>query len=415
MKIETQRFVDRYVGTLICRIFSMYYWFVNKESATVEPQPQKILIILLSEMGALVLAYPMFQYLKQKYPRAELYVMLFEKNREVVELLGIVGPENIIAIKDDSMQKFIRGTLTGLSKMRTLKFDTVIDCELFSRISSILAFLSGAAVRVGFHPHTQEGLYRGNFMNRPVPYNPYHHISRQFLTLVEAIDSVTHPRAKHEVTDQKIEIPAIRLEAQEIEKARTKLFAKAPELEGKKIVLIYPGGGLLPIRAWPLENYCALAEEVLKRGYAAGIIGLAQDKEIARAILAHTRSQSCVDLTGYTKTIRELMLIFHFSSLLITNDGGPGHFAAMTPIPAIIFYGPETPALYGPLDEKALNIFLGLSCSPCVTAYNHRNSPCDGDNLCLKKIKPEYVLSKALKILEGSEVQPRRRPKKRPV
>jgi ADP-heptose:LPS heptosyltransferase len=295
MKIETQRFVDRYVGTLICRIFSMYYWFVNKESATVEPQPQpqKILIILLSEMGALVLAYPMFQYLKQKYPRAELYVMLFEKNREVVELLGIVGPENIIAIKDDSMQKFIRGTLTGLSKMRTLKFDTVIDCELFSRISSILAFLSGAAVRVGFHPHTQEGLYRGNFMNRPVPYNPYHHISRQFLTLVEAIDSVTHPRAKHEVTDQKIEIPAIRLEAQEIEKARTKLFAKAPELEGKKIVLIYPGGGLLPIRAWPLENYCALAEEVLKRGYAAGIIGLPGQGDRARDPGAHPQSKLC--------------------------------------------------------------------------------------------------------------------------
>ena len=313
MKIETQRFIDHYAGTLICRIFSLYYRLFKKESATVETQ--KILIILLSEMGALVLAHPMFQRLKEKYPRAKLYVMLFEKNREVVELLGIVPPENIIAINDASMLTFIRDTLNGLFRMRKLKFDTVIDCELFSRISSILAFLSGAAVRVGFHPHTQEGLYRGNFMNRPVPYNPYHHISRQFLTLVEAIDSVTHPRAKHKVTDQKFEIPAIRVEAQEIENARKKLFEKAPELEDKKIVLIYPGGGLLPIRAWPLENYCTLTEELLNREYAVGIIGLAQDKEVARVILSHTRSRSCVDLTGYTKTIRELMLIFHFSSL----------------------------------------------------------------------------------------------------
>jgi len=299
------------------------------------------------------------------------------------------------------MLTFVRDTLRGLTRMRKLKFDAAIDCELFSRISSILAFLSGAAVRVGFHPHTQEGLYRGNFMNRPVPYNPYHHISRQFLTLVEAIDSVTQPRAKHEAVDQKFEIPAIRAQAQEIENAKKNLFTKAPELEGKKIVLIYPGGGLLPIRAWPLENYCTLAEALLNRGYAVGIIGLAQDKEIASVILSHTRSRSCADLTGYTRTIRELMLIFHFSSLLITNDGGPGHFAAMTPIPAIIFYGPETPALYGPLDKKALNIFLGLSCSPCVTAYNHRNSPCDGDNLCLKKIGPNEVLAQALEILEG--------------
>ncbi|MBT8365489.1 MAG: glycosyltransferase family 9 protein [Deltaproteobacteria bacterium] len=403
MRIETQRFVDRYVGTLICRIFSLYYRLFKKESDTVETQ--KILLILLSEMGALVLAHPMFQRLKEKYPQARLYVMLFEKNREVVELIGIVPPQNIITINDTSMLTFTRDTLNGLFRMRKLKFDTVIDCELFSRISSILAFLSGAAVRVGFHPHTQEGLYRGNFMNRPVLYNPYHHISRQFLTLVEAIDSATHPRAKHQVPDQKLKIPAIQVESQEIENARKKLFARAPELEGKKIVLIYPGGGLLPIRAWPLDYYCTLTDELLHRGYAVCVIGLAEDKEVAGVVLSHARSRSCVDLTGYTKTIRELMLIFHFSSLLITNDGGPGHFAAMTPIPAIIFYGPETPALYGTLDENALNIFLGLSCSPCVTAYNHRNSPCDGDNLCLKKISPDELLTKALEILEGPKVQ----------
>jgi lipopolysaccharide heptosyltransferase II len=403
MKIETQRFIDRYAGTLICRILSVYYRLFKKEPAAVEPQ--KILIILLSEMGALVLAHPMFQRLKEKYPRAELYVMLFEKNREVVDLLGLVAPENIIPINDSDMLTFIKDTLGGLIRMRKLKLDTVIDCELFSRISSILAFFSGAAVRVGFHPHTQEGLYRGNFMNRPVPYNPYHHISRQFLTLVEAIESNTDPRAKHPVPDEKLEIPALTVGSQEIEDARKALTAKAPQLDGKKLVLIYPGGGLLPIRAWPLENYCTLAQALLDRGYAVGIIGLAQDKAVAHTILSRSGSENCVDLTGYTKTIRELMLIFHFSTLLVTNDGGPGHFAALTPIPAIIFYGPETPALYGPLGDNARNIFVNLSCSPCVTAYNHRNSPCDGDNLCLKKISPEEILSKALKILEGSTVQ----------
>ncbi len=399
MKVNTQRLIDRYIGTIICRIFSLYYRFFKKESKPVEIK--KILIILLSEMGALVLAYPMFQRLKEKFPDAVLHVIVFEKNREVAELLEVIPSENILTINDKSMSAFIKDTAGALFSMQKIKFDTVIDCELFSRISSILAFLSGAAVRVGFHPHTQEGLYRGSFINRPVLYNPYHHISRQFLTLVDAIDSATHPRAKRQVPDQKLRIPAIEVEPQKIENAKQKLFARAPELEGKKIVLIYPGGGLLPIRAWPLENYCRLTEELLHRGYAVCIIGLAEDKEIAGVILSHTRNRRCVDLTGYTKTILELMVIFHFSALLITNDGGPGHFAAMTPIPAIIFYGPETPILYGTLDENTLNIFLGLSCSPCVTAYNHRNSPCDGDNLCLKKIEPDYVLSKALEILEG--------------
>jgi ADP-heptose:LPS heptosyltransferase len=399
MKINTQRFIDRYVGTFICRIFSLYYRLVKKDDDVAVPH--KILIILLSEMGALVLAYPMFQRLKEKYPLAELHVMLFEKNREVVELLGIIPSENILTIDNNSMLSLTGDLLKTLSGMRKIKFDTVIDCELFSRISSILSFLSGAAVRIGFHPHTQEGLYRGNFMNRPVLYNPYHHISRQFLTLVEAIDSPTHPRAKRRIADEKLEIPAVKVEPHEIENARKRLVDLAPEIEGKKIVLIYPGGGLLPIRAWPLDNYCRLTEELLHRGYAVCVIGLAEDKKIAAEILAHNRTRSCVDLTGYTKTIRELMLIFHFSALLITNDGGPGHFAAMTPIPTIIFYGPETPTLYGTIDKNAVNLFLGLSCSPCVTAYNHRNSPCDGDNLCLKKIGPDEVLTRALEILES--------------
>ena len=399
MKIETQRRIDHYVGTIICRLFSIYYKFFKKESRPNETK--RILIILLSEMGALVLGYPMFQRLKEKFPEASLHILLFEKNREVVELLGIIPPENIITINDRSMPVFIRSASGALTGMRKLKIDTVIDCELFSRISSIFAFLSGAAIRIGFHPHTQEGLYRGNFMNRPVLYNPYHHISQQFLTLVDAIDSATVPRVKRLATEEKLEIPAMEIGPDEIEDAKNRLYEKAPAIREKRIVLIYPGGGLLPIRAWPLDYYCSLAEALLQRGYAVGVIGLAGDKVVARKILSHTQNENCVDLTGYTKTIRELMRIFHLSSLLITNDGGPGHFAAMTPVPAVIFYGPETPLLYGPIDDKALNLFLGLSCSPCVTAYNHRNSPCDGDNQCLKKIAPEQVLSMALEILEG--------------
>jgi ADP-heptose:LPS heptosyltransferase len=99
--------------------------------------------------------------------------------------------------------------------------------------------------------------------------------------------------------------------------------------------------------------------------------------------------------------VRELLLIFQFAALLITNDGGPGQFAALTPIPSIILYGPETPRLYEPDDDKAFIFYDPLPCSPCLTAYNHRNSPCDGDNLCLKQIPPDRVLTKALEILDA--------------
>lgn len=399
MNIDIQRKIDRYVGALICRFFSL---FSRNSQRLQAPRPvEGVLVILLSEMGSLVLGYPMFREIKRKYPDAALYGLLFKKNREILDLLDVTAPENILTIDDKSPWSLIRDCLQVLIRMRRLKLDIVIDCELFARISSIFSFLSGANIRVGFHPHKQEGLYRGDFINRPVMYNPYSHISKQFLTLVGAIDSTSVPISKIEVDTGDLKAPSIRFEPGEIEGMKTRLIRDFPSLGNKKLILVYPGGGLLPIRAWPLEYFSLISSQLIQKGYAVGVVGLAVDKPLAEIIQAECRAQSCIDLTGYTKSIRELMLIFQFADLLITNDGGPGQFAAMTPLPAIIFYGPETPHLYGPVDEKATIFYEPLPCTPCLTAYNHRNSPCDGDNQCLKRIAPERVMTKALEILEN--------------
>jgi ADP-heptose:LPS heptosyltransferase len=172
-----------------------------------------------------------------------------------------------------------------------------------------------------------------------------------------------------------------------------------PMVRGSRLILVHPGGGLLPVRAWPLASYQELVSALTGRGFVVGIIGLGEDRPLARAIRESAGDDRTLDLTGYTRTVRELMLLFHFAELLVTNDGGPGHFAAMTPIRSIVLYGPETPLLYGSLGPKSVGFFANLSCSPCLTAYNHRHSPCDGDNQCLKVIRPEEVLERALALL----------------
>jgi ADP-heptose:LPS heptosyltransferase len=397
MHIHFQRKLDRYIGALICRILSLFHR--KKAPASSRRHANKILVILLSEMGSLVLAYPMLQRLKEKYPAAQLHGLLFEKNKEVLALLDVMPAENILTIRDTSFLTFVLDSLRILFQLRKMKVDIVVDCELFARISSIFSFLSGAGIRAGFHPHTQEGLYRGNFINCPVLYNPYRHMAQQFLTLIAAIGSDSTPKAKQSTTSEYLKASRIHFEPQEIQQMQDRLYNEFESIGDKKLVLIYPGGGILPIRAWPADYYGEVARQLLQKGYAVAIIGLADDKALAAEILSRCNDPACIDLTGYTKTVRELMLIFQFAGLLITNDGGPGQFAAMTPIPSIIFYGPETPKLYGPEDEKAFIFYDPLPCSPCLTAYNHRHSPCDGDNLCLKQIPPDRVLAKALEIL----------------
>jgi len=365
------------------------------------PQPpQKILIVLLSEMGSLVLAYPMIKYLMDRYPDSKLNILVFEQNREVVELLDAIKGENTLTIRDDSFAHFFFDSIKIIRKLRRIQLDAVIDCELFSRASSLLSYLSGALIRSGFHPYTQEGLYRGNFINRPVLYNPYLHISQQFLNLAYALEINTVPNVKHTISSNLLHVPRKQISDVEINAYSIKLQKYFPRLEERRLVLIYPSGGLLPIRAWPLDNYCVLSKALIDEGLLVGIIGLHQDGLFAEKIIEFAGNDYCIDLTGYTSTLKELLVLIRQADLLVTNDGGPAQFGALLEIPSIVFFGPESPQLYSPLSSSAYCFYQQLSCSPCLTAYNHRNSPCDGDNQCLKRITVDEVLDKARQMLD---------------
>jgi ADP-heptose:LPS heptosyltransferase len=130
-----------------------------------------------------------------------------------------------------------------------------------------------------------------------------------------------------------------------------------------------------------------------------GLIGLKDDAALAQSLIQAVQHPTCIDLTGYTRSIRELLMLFHAADLLITNDGGPGHFATLTTIQTMVFFGPETGKLYGPLGDRNKVFESGIACSPCLSAYNHRLTFCDGDNQCLKRIAPDPVLADALAFL----------------
>ena len=407
MKIQTLRRIDRFIGVPLCALCSLLERLRSRPE-TAAP-PRRILVILLSEMGSLVLAQPMVDQLQGRFPEAELYFLVFRKNRELLDLMERVPRERVLTLDDRSLKAFLLDSLRVLRAFRALAFDAVIDCELFARISSLFSFLSGARLRAGFHRHTQEGLYRGSFLNRPVPYNPYRHIADQFCSLAAALEATCVPRSKQAPEPQPPAVARVPFEPEQLAQERALLERRFPDANLGSLVLVGPGGGLLPIRAWPLEHYCSLCAALLQDGHAVAVIGMAEDRALAQAILTHCGSANCLDLTGYTGSLRQLLAIFHHARLLITNDGGPGHFAALTPMPSIVLFGPETPLLYRSLAGNGHALHLGLPCSPCLTAYNHRASFCDGDNQCLKRIGPEQVLALARRILlEGGQPSPNR-------
>ena len=86
MKVQTQRWIDRWIGQLLCAGVSVWARLMSagRAPAKLGNTPRHILIILLSEMGSVVLAGPMFAALRQRYPSATLHVLQLKKNHAML-------------------------------------------------------------------------------------------------------------------------------------------------------------------------------------------------------------------------------------------------------------------------------------------------------------------------------------------
>src|SRR2546426_7645775 len=71
MTLDRMRSLDRVIGSAVCLVLSMVHRLVSLVRPTRTPvSPRNILIIEISEMGCLVLAYPMLEALRRRYPEA---------------------------------------------------------------------------------------------------------------------------------------------------------------------------------------------------------------------------------------------------------------------------------------------------------------------------------------------------------
>jgi ADP-heptose:LPS heptosyltransferase len=395
MNVGFMRSVDRKLGVPLCFLLSCVHGLRRIFS---QPRlirnPEKILFIELSEMGSMVLAYSLFKKTKEMFPEAAHYFLTFKENRHAVDILWIIPGENVITVSSRNFFSFFFSSISAIRKLRRLKISAALDMELFARFTAILSYLSGAKNRVGYFKYHNEGLYRGNFLTHKVAFNPHIHMSQNLLNLVYSLSSSSQdaPLTKRSLSDEDIVIPRIQASQDSRMRILKKLQEKNKDITSdKKIVLLNPNvSDIVPVRRWPLENYIELAKRLLQHeGVFIIVTGVKSEKEHADDLCQAVGSERCLNLAGKT-TFFELIDLYHIADILITNDSGPVHFSVMTDIKTFAFFGPETPGLYGPLGKNCRVFYSGYSCSPCLSAFNHRKSPCR-DNRCLKAISVEDV------------------------
>ncbi len=403
MNPNHMRFIDRHVGIPACFILSAVHKIraaVHKRGPKPAP-PKNVLFIELSEMGSAVLAYPAMAYVKERYPESRMFFLIFQQNRFSVDYLDIIPQDHVFTISTRSLTAFLKTTIQALGSMRKARIDTVFDLELFSRFSALLTGLSPAARRVGYRRYHEEGLYRGGFLTHPVAYNCYQHMSRNFLALVKAVEHDGERPLLKEKIPERLPVPIYTPPRRDVSAMTERLDRIHPGVSSTKcfVALMPSAGELLPVRAWPLENYIRLTRRILDR-FPVGVVisGLDDARPHARRILNAVGPDRCFDLTGQTE-IPELFALMAMAKVLITSDGGPAHFASLTDTPAVVLFGPETPRLYAPLGPRTVCLFEGLACSPCLSAYNHRKTRCR-DARCMKMISVDAVFSHVAALLE---------------
>jgi ADP-heptose:LPS heptosyltransferase len=404
VRTQTIRNLDYWLGLPACALLTGVRRVLGGRPGPV----RRILFLKFIEQGATVLAQDAVRRAVDAVGRDNVFFCVFDSNRAILDVLGLVPPENILCIRDRSLVTFAGDFLRALGTMRSRNVDTVIDMEFFSRASAIFAFLSGAGTRVGLHRFTGELPYRGDLMTHRVQYNPHLHISVQYAALLEAAlgGADDEPLLKRPAAqmDRPGTLAAFTPSAQEVRSVRALLDQTGAA--GTTILLNPNASDLLPLRKWDTARFGELAQRILGTFPGARVVltGAPSEQPAADELCRSINSPRVISVAGRT-SLRELLTLYTLSDVLVTNDSGPAHFASLTPVHTVVLFGPETPLLFGSRAPATTIIWKQLACSPCVSVFNHRLSPCR-NNVCMQSITVDEVFDAVRSALATRESQP---------
>ena len=384
--------LDRWLGVPLCFLASCVRAVLPRKAA--HTPARSILFVKLAEQGSTVLAHRALADAVRRVGRDRVFMVVFDDNRFILDALAVIPEANVLTVRSDSLAGLLQSVLPVITRLRKLRLDAAIDLEFFARSSALLTFATGAATRIGFHAWFGEGPYRGNLMTHRVRYNPHLHTTQTFASLVSALDVPPEDFPQFDLHPESGDdaLPFFNAAPEEIREMEERLARLTGQPAPPPLILLNANASdLIPLRRWSLDRYVELAQRLLAKypDVHVAFTGAPAEAAKARALVARVNSPRCFSLAGET-TLRQLLVLFGLADVLVTNDSGPAHFAALTPIHTVTLFGPETPLLFAALTPRNTALWAGIACSPCVSALNNRQSAC-GDNVCMQRLSVEQV------------------------
>jgi heptosyltransferase-3 len=278
----------------------------------------KILFITLSNIGDVILTFPVFDALHERFPQAKISVVLGPKARPLME--GNPCLDRIYIFDKGST---LKEKWRWLKALRKEKFDLVVDLR-----NTMMPYLirGRKATRPAFS-------FRKGVHKRDMHFNRLKHLIKDILPA----------RGQHAVHAD-----------------RTDRAGAQGLLLGLKDYIVVAPGAANPHKCWSHDRYADVISYLVKTCRAhVVLVGDKKDGRTAQAMF-HRLPSGVIDACGFT-TLRELAVILKGAKLALLNDSGIMHLASYYDIPVIALFGPTDPAHYGPWSARSLAIRHGKS------------------------------------------------------
>src|SRR4029077_3938043 len=119
--ISTLQRTDRWIGAPLCAILTILRRIFESAGPPGPRQVHKILFIKFAEQGSTVLAYPAIRRATEMVGRENVYFVVFEDNRFILDVMEIIPEKNVITISIRSPFALAFGALRAI--LRARKFD----------------------------------------------------------------------------------------------------------------------------------------------------------------------------------------------------------------------------------------------------------------------------------------------------
>ena len=316
--------------------------------------------------GSLVLALPALLGLRRRYPTVEFVLVTTPAVEPFAKLLGVF--DRIVLIDDRSLIGAVHTTICAW--LDTLRADTFIDLEVYSRLTTAASTLSAARNRIGFYLETH--FWRKHIHTHLIYFNRWagvHIFYEQIARLLGASPATAKT-------------------------CREQLLKSLPAVETsdrKRISIGHACSELGRERMLNQDQWLAFMREKLddREEVEVHFLGADADRELATSIIqmaAPLHPQVIFHNQCGRLSLVQATALLRDSQEFWGIDSAPLHLARTLGIPTCSFWGPTHPdTRLKPMSDVQEDIrYHPVPCSPCI--HIGETPPCLGNNVCIQRL-----------------------------